>query len=102
PGLAERINVLGARNLLSVIGTADVRLVHLSIDLVYSGNGTGAHVETDPTDPVTVYGKTMVAAEQLFEREYPAACTLRISLPMGVSFSGHAGAIDWIQSRFKK
>ena len=27
---------------------------------------------------------------------------LRISLPMGVSFNGHAGAIDWIQSRFKK
>ena len=32
----------------------------------------------------------------------PTACTLRISLPMGVSFNGHAGAIDWIQSRFKK
>ena len=28
--------------------------------------------------------------------------SLRISLPMGVSFNGHAGAIDWIQSRFKK
>jgi dTDP-4-dehydrorhamnose reductase len=32
----------------------------------------------------------------------PEACILRISLPMGVSFNGHAGAIDWIQSRFKK
>ena len=31
----------------------------------------------------------------------PGACILRISLPMGVSFNGHAGAIDWIQSRFK-
>jgi dTDP-4-dehydrorhamnose reductase len=31
----------------------------------------------------------------------PAACVLRISLPMGISFNGHAGAIDWIQSRFK-
>ena len=32
----------------------------------------------------------------------PHACILRISLPMGISFNGHAGAIDWIQSRFKK
>jgi dTDP-4-dehydrorhamnose reductase len=32
----------------------------------------------------------------------PQACVLRISLPMGISFNGHAGAIDWIQSRFKK
>ncbi len=44
----------------------------------------------------------MVAAEQLLADWMPEACTLRISLPMGVSFNGHAGAIDWIQSRFKK
>jgi dTDP-4-dehydrorhamnose reductase len=59
------------------------------------------YVESDPTDPVTVYGKTMVAAEQLIADWMPQACMLRISLPMGVSFNGHAGAIDWIQSRFK-
>lgn len=100
--LAWRINVEGVRNLLSVIGSADVRLVHLSVDLVFSGNGEGGHLEDDPTDPVTVYGKTMVAAEQLLLAESPQACILRISLPMGVSFNGHAGAIDWIQSRFKK
>ncbi len=44
----------------------------------------------------------MVAAEQLLTDWMPEACILRISLPMGVSFNGHAGAIDWIQSRFKK
>ena len=78
------------------------RFVHLSIDLVFSGTGPGSHLEHDPTDPVTVYGKTMVAAESLIQAELPDACILRISLPMGVSFNGHAGAIDWIQSRFEK
>jgi dTDP-4-dehydrorhamnose reductase len=102
PELAWRINVEGARNLLAVIGAADVRLVHLSIDLVFSGKEAGGYVETDPTDPVTVYGRTMVAAEELLQSEFKAGCTLRISLPMGRSFSGHAGAIDWIQSRFRK
>lgn len=112
--LARRINVGGLANLLDTIegmhgpgslanpAVAPVRLVHLSIDLVYSGRGYGRHVETDPTDPVTVYGQTMVEAEELLTARFPAACTLRISLPMGVSFNGHAGAIDWIQSRFKK
>jgi len=77
--------------------------VHLSIDLVYSGADLTrtSYIEIDPTDPVTVYGKTMVAAEQLIVDWMPSACMLRISLPMGVSFNGHAGAIDWIQSRFK-
>ncbi|HVT27569.1 MAG TPA: sugar nucleotide-binding protein, partial [Lacipirellulaceae bacterium] len=100
--LAWRTNVEGLINLLSIIVERDVRFVHLSIDLVFSGERGGAYVESDPTDPVTVYGKTMVAGEQLLADCMPEACILRISLPMGISFNGHAGAIDWIQSRFKK
>jgi len=124
--LAWRTNVEGLINLLSIIVEREVRLLHLSVDLVYSGqqrcqepllpisvdNRCGiikkvpdtlsGYTESDPTDPVTVYGKTMVAAEQLIHDWMPQACMLRISLPMGVSFNGHAGAIDWIQSRFKK
>ena len=102
PPLAWRTNVEGVENLLRVIGRQPVRLVHLSIDLVFSGTGSGNHVEEDPTDPVTVYGTTMAAAEQIVPAERPDACVLRISLPMGVSFNGHAGAIDWIRSRFAK
>lgn len=119
--LAWRTNVEGLINLLSIIAERDIRLLHLSIDLVYSGQRAGpssapglehklggvdaparwGYTESDPTDPVTVYGKTMVAAEQLLHDWLPRAAILRISLPMGISFNGHAGAIDWIQSRFK-
>jgi dTDP-4-dehydrorhamnose reductase len=102
PAMAWRINVDGARNLVAQVRRHAARFVHLSIDLVFSGTRGGNHVETDPTDPVTVYGKTMVAAEQLVAEAHADACILRISLPMGVSFNGHAGAIDWIQSRFQK
>jgi dTDP-4-dehydrorhamnose reductase len=102
PQMAWRINVLGVRNLVMVAREFGARVVHLSIDLVFSGVGHGNHAEHHPTDPVTVYGKTMVAGEQVVLAELPNACTLRISLPMGVSFNGHAGAIDWIQSRFKQ
>ncbi len=102
PAMAWRINVEGVRNLLEICLQRQARFVHLSIDLVFSGTAAGGHVETDPTDPVTIYGKTMVAAEEMILAAHSAACILRISLPMGVSFNGHAGAIDWIQSRFKK
>jgi dTDP-4-dehydrorhamnose reductase len=101
PQMARRINIESIQTLLDVIRESDTRLVHLSIDLVFSGTRNGGHVEEDPTDPVTVYGKTMAEAERIILRECRAAI-LRISLPMGVSFNGHAGAIDWIQSRFKK
>jgi len=118
--LAWRTNVEGLLNLLSIIADRDVRLVHASVDLVFAGRDdvighvighvTGhqaddnwaGYTEHDIPNPVTVYGKTMVAAEQLLVEWMPKACTLRISLPMGVSSNGHAGAIDWIQSRFQK
>ncbi|MGY8769736.1 MAG: SDR family oxidoreductase [Pirellulales bacterium] len=102
PQMAWRINLHGVRNLLSVLENTNTRVVHLSIDLVFSGTSEGDHLETDITDPVTVYGKTMTVAENLIQLHYPQATMLRISLPMGVSFNGHAGAIDWIQSRFAK
>jgi dTDP-4-dehydrorhamnose reductase len=105
PEMAWRINVEGVKNLLDVIA-GRARFVHLSVDLVFSGapqrdDGWPGYREDDATDPVTVYGKTMVAAEALILARDPSACILRISLPMGISFNGHAGAIDWIQSRFK-
>lgn len=44
----------------------------------------------------------MVRGESIVRNRRPDAPILRISLPMGKSFNGHAGAIDWIQSRFAK
>jgi len=102
PEIAWRINVEGVKNLLSQTVPRDLRLVHLSCDLVFSGLRDGGYAEEDPTDPVTVYGKTMAAAEEIILSADPKACILRISLPMGISANGHAGAIDWITSRFKK
>ncbi|NUQ66261.1 MAG: sugar nucleotide-binding protein [Pirellulales bacterium] len=102
PAIAWRANVESVENLLNETVPGRCRLVHLSVDLVYSGRRSGGYVEEDPTDPVTVYGKTMVAGEQAVLASDPRACILRISLPMGVSFNGHAGAIDWIGWRFKK
>jgi len=114
PAMARRINIDSVTTLLEVIGGSSTRLIHLSIDLVFSGTRGGGHLESDETDPVTVYGKTMAEAERLILGEIePAAqaiaawarrlsgAILRISLPMGISFNGHAGAIDWIQHRFK-
>jgi len=101
PVMSHRLNVVSAANLAGVTRAAGARLVHLSSDLVFSGCGAGGYVETDAVDPVTVYGKTMAEGEGAVFAACPGAAVLRISLPMGPSCSGHAGAIDWIQSRFR-
>jgi dTDP-4-dehydrorhamnose reductase len=101
PAMAHILNVHSADVIAENVRRHEARLVHLSSDLVFSGTGSGNHLETDPTDPVTIYGKTMVQAEAIFRSQVPGAAMLRISLPMGPSFNRHAGAIDWIQSRFR-
>ena len=102
PQMAHRINVSGTENIMRAARRHDTRVIHLSIDLVFAGRKHGRYVETDEPDPVTVYGTKMVEGEHVVRRHRPDACILRISLPMGISFNGHAGAIDWIASRFKQ
>jgi dTDP-4-dehydrorhamnose reductase len=101
--MARRINVASAANIADLSRRHDCRLVHLSSDLVFSGAGAGAggYVEAHPVDPVTVYGRMMAEGELTIRAADPGAGVLRISLPMGPSFSQRAGAIDWIESRFR-
>jgi dTDP-4-dehydrorhamnose reductase len=102
PAMAHVMNVASAIGVAENVRRHDCRLVHLSSDLVYSGAGAGQYRETDPVDPVTIYGTTMARGELEIGRAVPEAAILRISLPMGPSFNRHAGAIDWIDSRFRK
>jgi dTDP-4-dehydrorhamnose reductase len=101
PAMAQHLNVTSAVTIAENSRRHGSRLVHLSSDLVFSGTGSGNYVETDPVDPVSVYGKTMVESETVIGSADPGAAILRISLPMGPSFNRHAGAIDWIGSRFR-
>jgi dTDP-4-dehydrorhamnose reductase len=101
PKMARQINIVSAGVMAENARTNRARLVHLSTDLVFSGTRGGNHRETDRVDPVSVYGRTMVEGEALVSAILPEAAILRISLPMGQSFNRHAGAIDWIDSRFR-
>ncbi len=108
--LARKVNVDIGENVMRLASERGCKLIRLSTDLVFDGlpyekNGViteGNYTEEWPVSPVTVYGKMMALAENKILSGYPAASVLRISLPMGPSWNGHAGAIDWIESRFRK
>jgi dTDP-4-dehydrorhamnose reductase len=110
PRMARRLNVDIGRIAMEACRTRGARLIRLSTDLVFDGlprerGGKvleGGYTEECPVSPVTVYGRMMAEAERIISDGYPEAAILRIALPMGPSLNGHAGAIDWIESRFRK
>lgn len=64
PDLAYAINAKAPRLLAEEAERLNARLIHFSTDYVYDGKKTAAYLESDPTDPLSVYGQTKLAGEE--------------------------------------
>ncbi len=67
--LAFRINAAGPRNLSIAATETGAKMMHVSTDYVFDGNGTRPYRETDPTGPQGAYGRTKLAGEN-FVKEF--------------------------------
>ena len=61
--LAMKINAIGPRNLAVAAREVGAKLVHISTDYVFPGNGTSPYKEFDATSPKSAYGRTKLAGE---------------------------------------
>jgi dTDP-4-dehydrorhamnose reductase len=60
---AFAVNARGPEVLARATAAAGARLVHVSTDYVFDGNGTAPYAEDEPTDPIGAYGRTKAAGE---------------------------------------
>jgi dTDP-4-dehydrorhamnose reductase len=82
PQETQRVNVEGTRNVMRVVAQLGAGLVHISTDAVFDGAKDEPYVETDPTNPISVYGRSKLAAEQVV-KEYEKHWIFRVSVLFG-------------------
>jgi dTDP-4-dehydrorhamnose reductase len=83
PELAYLINVRAPEVLASMAAELDIPLIHFSTDYVFDGLKKEAYVETDKTNPQSVYGKTKCEGEEKI-RTHAKHIILRTSWVFGV------------------
>ena len=79
PELAYRLNVIGTANVASACFRHRVRLVAISTDYVFRGDLDRPYHEFDRPDPLTVYGITKFAGEEMVRTLCPDHLVCRIS-----------------------
>lgn len=75
--LAYKINAIGPRNLSIAARELDAKMIHVSTDYVFEGNGTKPYTEFDAPNPVSAYGKTKLEGEKFVKEFAPKYFILR-------------------------
>ncbi len=66
---AYKINAIGPRNLAIAAKRNHAKIMHVSTDYVFAGDGTKPYTEFDLTNPQSMYGTTKLAGEN-FVKEF--------------------------------
>lgn len=82
--LARRINATGVENIAIIAEKIGAKVIHFSTDYVYDGKGKNPWKETDPTEPLSAYGRTKLEGEQNLLQHATRVFIFRISWLYGV------------------
>lgn len=74
---AYQVNALGPKNLAIACEQYGSRLLHVSTDYVFSGDGSSPYKESDEPSPNTAYGRTKLAGEGFVLSHSSNSCVCR-------------------------
>ncbi len=100
PELAHRANATAPGLLAEFCCAAGIRLVHVSTDYVFAGDGDRPYREDDPTEPRSSYGRTKLEGEQRVRDASDEFLVVRTSWVFGDGRNFIAAILD--QARLRR
>ncbi len=83
--LCRRINKEGTENIAKVCGEIDCKMIYISTDYVFDGQGTRPWEPDDKAKPLNVYGLTKYEGEQAVQKYIDKFFIVRIAWVFGVN-----------------
>lgn len=100
PEVAYRANREGPAHLAAAAKRMGAALVHFSTDFVFDGRRSGPpYTETDPTNPLSIYGKSKLSGEVAVLDSTAHALVLRLAWVYG---PGGWNFVDWVTGEIEK
>lgn len=85
PELCRKVNAEGTKNIASVCAALDCKLIYLSTDYIFSGEGERPWEPEDTPAPLNVYGQTKYEGEQEIKSRLNKYFIVRISWVFGIN-----------------
>lgn len=83
--LCRKINAEGTKNIAEVCRDLDIKMMYISTDYVFNGEGTRPWEPDDHREPLNIYGLTKYEGEVYIERLVKKFFTVRIAWVFGVN-----------------
>ncbi|GAI35441.1 unnamed protein product, partial [marine sediment metagenome] len=97
------VNALGARNVAVIAQELGAKLIHISTDYIFGGEAelrTTPYTEFDTPIPISVYGKSKLAGENLVQHLCPKHFIIRTSGLFGIAGSKGKGG-NFVETIFR-
>ena len=99
PDEAYKVNVVGTKNIVDACKTINAKLAFISSDLVFDGT-KGRYSEEDEINPLSIYGKQKVMAEEIIKDNLDNWLIARASSIYGWD-PGRANFVSWVIDELK-
>ena len=83
--LAYKVNAEAVGRLGQLARSNDSYVVHISTDFVFDGQKDTPYIETDPPNPLSVYGSTKYKGEELLAESGCRHCIIRVQWTYGAA-----------------